>query len=104
MSISFHIVGWEPRRVDPSERATYERTFGTIHTAMLQLAGVEFLASTVFSGACERYPNFKFLLVECGTSWLPYLLDRMDHEGAGQPGLTLKPSEHSHSHGSSTFQ
>ena len=104
MPISFHTVGWEPRRVDPSERATYERTFGTIHTTMLQLAGVEFLASTVFSGACERYPNFKFLLGECGISWLPYVLDRMDHEGEGQPGLTMKPSEYFHRQGYSTFQ
>ena len=104
MSISFHTVGWEPRQVDPSERATYERTFGTIHTTMLQLAGVEFLASTIFSGACERYPDFKFLLGECGISWLPYVLDRMDHEGGGQPGLTMKPSEYFHRQGYSTFQ
>ena len=104
MSISFHTVGWEPRQVDPSERAIYERTVGTIHTTMLQLAGVEFLASTIFSGAWERYPDFKFLLGECGISWLPYVLDRMDHEGEGQPGLTMKPSEYFHRQGYSTFQ
>ena len=48
--------------------------------------------------------DFKFLLGECGISWLPYVLDRMDHEGEGQPGLTMKPSEYFHRQGYSTFQ
>jgi len=104
MSISFHTVGWRPRQVDASEVPTYARMYGTISTTMLQLAGVEFLASIVLSGACERFPSFKFLLGECGVSWLPYILDRMDHEGEGQPGLTLKPSEYFHRQGFSTFQ
>ena len=104
MAISFHTVGLEPRRVDPSETEAYARTYGNIHTTMLQLAGVEFLASTVLSGTCERFPNFKFLLGECGVSWLPYVLDRMDHEGEGQPGLTMKPSEYFRRQGYSTFQ
>src|SRR5712691_3755005 len=42
--------------------------------------GAEFLASIVFSGALERYPGMKFVLGECGASWIPYVLGRMDEE------------------------
>jgi len=38
---------------------------------LFQLAGAEFLASIVFSGALERYPGMKFVLGECGASWIP---------------------------------
>lgn len=104
LSLSFHTAGLPTRRVDESETSTYEREYAAISTTMFQLSGVEAVASTIFSGACERFPTFKFVLGECGVSWLPYVIDRMDHEGEGQPGLTLKPSEYWHRQGYSTFQ
>ena len=61
---------------------------------MFQLQGAEFVTSIIFSGACERYPNFKFVLGECGVSWIPYVIDRMDHEGEGQSGISMLPSEY----------
>ena len=104
MSISFHTIGLTPRRVNQSEAASYERAYAAISLTMFQLTGVESLASTIFSGACQRFPNYKFILGECGVSWLPYVLDRMDHEGEGQPGLTMTPSDYWHRQGYSTFQ
>ncbi|MCH8087082.1 MAG: amidohydrolase family protein [Chloroflexi bacterium] len=35
---------------------------------------------------------------------MPYLLDRMDHECAGFPGLVLNPSDYWHRQGYTTYQ
>lgn len=104
LSISFHTTGLLPRAVDSDDSADYEEVFHNVRTTMFQLQGAEFVTSIIFSGACERYPNFKFVLGECGVSWLPYVIDRMDHEGDGQSGISLKPSEYWHRQGFSTFQ
>ena len=104
LPISFHTTGLLPMPPDASDASQYDAVFHNIRTTLFQLAGAEFLTSAIFSGACERYPNFKFVLGECGVSWLPYIIDRMDHEGEGQEGLKLKPSEYWHRQGYSTFQ
>ena len=106
LPISFHTgLEWRPQKIDdPTEAVVYDATYSSIRVTMFQLSGVEYLASIIFSGACERFPNFKFVLGECGVSWLPYVLDRMDYEGEGQPGLTMKPSDYFHRQGYSTFE
>ena len=74
---------------------------------LFQLSGAELLASIIFSGACTRYPGFKFVLGECGIGWIPYLLHRMDDQHDKEfvaLGLELKPSELWRRQGYSTFQ
>jgi predicted TIM-barrel fold metal-dependent hydrolase len=74
---------------------------------MFQLAGGEYLAAIIFSGALERYPRMKFVLGECGVGWLPYVLSRMDEEFDDQfrhLGLSMKPSEYWRRQGATTFQ
>ena len=34
----------------------------------------------IFSGILERYPNVRIVLGEAGLGWVPYLLERLDHE------------------------
>lgn len=74
---------------------------------LFQLSGSEFLVSMVLSGTCERNPNFKFVLGECGIGWIPYIVERIDIEYADRLfklGLELKPSEYWRRQGYSTFQ
>ena len=104
LSISFHTTGLRPRAVDASEASQYDEVYHNVRTTMFQLQGAEFVTSIIFSGACERYPNFKFVLGECGVSWIPYVIDRMDHEGEGQSGISMLPSEYWNRQGFSTFQ
>ena len=104
LPISFHTTGITPKRVDESEADGYRRIQSNITLTIFQLSGAELLASVIFSGACERFPNFKFVLGECGVSWLPYVLDRMDHESEGQADLKMRPSEYWQRQGYSTFQ
>jgi predicted TIM-barrel fold metal-dependent hydrolase len=107
MPISFHTLGLQFRQPKRSDEEAYRRvTVGILYT-LFQLSGAEFLASIIFSGACDRYPNFRFVLAECGIGWLPYVLRRMDQEydNFSSPlGLSMKPSEFWARQGFSTFQ
>jgi len=40
----------------------------------------ELLVGMVFSGMLEQRPNVKFVLGEGGLGWVPYVIERMDHE------------------------
>jgi predicted TIM-barrel fold metal-dependent hydrolase len=108
MPISFHALGWSPRAPDPAEQQTYDACFKGVRRALAQISGIEFLPSIIFSGACDRFPKFKFVLGECGVSWIPYLLDRMDHDYKDRLhrvlNLSCSPRELWHRQGYSTYQ
>lgn len=107
MPISFHISGVPFRQPDESDREKYQWVTLSLSFTLAQLAGAEFLSSMIWSGACERYPNFKFVLGECGIAWIPYILNRMNEEyesGRFPVKLSLKPSEYWRRQGYSTFQ
>ena len=40
----------------------------------------EVLSAMIFSGILEQRPNVKFVLGEGGLGWIPYVLERLDHE------------------------
>ena len=40
----------------------------------------EILAGMIFSGILERHPAVNVVLGESGLGWIPYVLERMDHE------------------------
>jgi predicted TIM-barrel fold metal-dependent hydrolase len=40
----------------------------------------ETLSGMVFSGILEQRPDVKFVLAEGGLGWVPYIIERMDHE------------------------
>ena len=105
--ISFHTLGLSPREPDQAEAQTYDLTYRAIRITMFQLSGIEYMASVIFSGACDRYPGLKFVLGEAGISWIPYVLDRMDHEYDDryyQLNLSMRPSEFWARQGYSTYQ
>ena len=107
MPISFHTIGLNTRMPDKSDMEDYSWMSSGIYVIQFQLSGAEFLSSIIYSGACDRFPNFKFVLGECGIGWIPYILYRMDDEYERQYfnlGLSLKPSEFWSRQGYSTFQ
>ena len=107
MPISFHAVGLPFRQ--PEEPATEECqliTLGVMYT-LFQLSGPEVLSSILLSGACDRYPDFRFVLGECGVGWIPYILRRIDREYDDRLfnlNLSMKPSEFWYRQGYTTFQ
>ena len=63
--------------------------------------------SLLASGACEKYPDFNFVLGESGVTWLPYIFDRLDteyHDRARSLGFKLKPSDYFRRQGYVTYQ
>ena len=107
MPISFHTVGLNYRQPESGADERHEMiSLGLMYT-LFQLSGPEFMASVLLSGACDKYPNFKFVLGECGIGWLPYVLHRIDVEYEDRLfplGLSTVPSELWNRHGYSTFQ
>lgn len=105
--ISFHTLGLPFAYPEQKEADEYQYvTLGLGHT-LFQIAGSEYLVSIVLSGACQRFPDFKWVLGECGIGWIPYIVERTDVEYADrlfQLGLELKPSEYWRRQGYSTFQ
>jgi predicted TIM-barrel fold metal-dependent hydrolase len=40
----------------------------------------EVLAGLIFSGILEQRPHIKFVMGEAGLGWIPYVIERLDHE------------------------
>jgi predicted TIM-barrel fold metal-dependent hydrolase len=40
----------------------------------------ETLAGMIFSGVLEKRPRVKFVMGEAGLGWIPYVVERLDHE------------------------
>ena len=106
--ISFHTTGVEVRKPSDDQMAKeYNDPYRATWLTLFQLAGAEFLTSIIYSGATERYPEFKFVLGECGASWIPYILARMDEEYEDRYrhlNFSLKPSGYWYRQGYTTFQ
>jgi predicted TIM-barrel fold metal-dependent hydrolase len=78
-----------------------------VRSALFQLDTMEVLVSLIASGACEKYPDFNFVLGESGVTWLPYVFDRLDTEyndRARALGFSLKPSDYFRRQGYVTYQ
>ena len=81
VNISFHARGVPVApALNEEMNNEYKDTIMGIKLCLFQLGGAEALGSIIFSGATERFPDFKFILGEAGVAWLPYTLSRMDHE------------------------
>ena len=110
MPISFHTLGMRLRAPEGPDKEEYRPVQVISGATLFQMAGVEFLTHIIFSGACDRHPDFKFVLGECGIGWIPYVLERLDdvygdrHQWFNLATLSMNPSELWHRQGHSTFQ
>jgi uncharacterized protein len=61
-------------------------------------SNVQVMANLIFSGVLERFPELRFISVESGLGWVPYLLETADHQYEAQhlwdEGMTIRPSEY----------
>jgi predicted TIM-barrel fold metal-dependent hydrolase len=107
--ISFHSTGFKGLRTPdtPQMEREYATVWRLVRSALFQLDGMEVLVSLLASGACERYPELRFVLGESGVTWLPYVFDRLDTEyedRARELGLSMKPSDYFRRQGYTTYQ
>ncbi len=69
-------------------------------SSMLFMLNATAITSLVFGGVCQRFPDLKFVSVESGVGWIPFLLEAMDwnfhNSGVAKehPEFDLLPSEY----------
>ena len=107
--ISFHSTGFKGYRPadNPAMAEEYALEFRMVASALFQAEGMEILVAIITSGACEKYPDFRFVLGESGVTWIPYVLDRFDteYEDRGTAlGFSMKPSDYFRRNGVATYQ
>jgi len=107
--ISFHSTGFKALRApdSPEMEKEYFVQYRLVRSALFQLDTMEVLVSVLASGACEKYPDFNFVLGESGVTWLPYVFDRLDTEyedRARALGFRMKPSDYFRRQGYVTYQ
>lgn len=107
--ISLHSTGFTGARGPDNEQMAQEYTLQArgVGSVLFQVDGAEALVGMIVSGACEKYPDFRFVLGESGVTWLPYILDRFDVEYEDRlQGLnfSMKPSDYWRRNGMTTFQ
>ena len=86
---------------DPSEMG-HKANFGRV-SALSFMANSNSLAEILFGGVCHRFPDLKFVSVESGIGWIPFVLESIDYEweetGAQlEVNLQKKPSDYFRDH------
>jgi uncharacterized protein len=107
--IAFHSTGFKGLRTPdtPEMEKEYLTQWRLVRSALFQLDGMEVLVSLISSGACEKYPDFRFILGESGVTWIPYVLDRLDteyYDRAQSLNFSMKPSDYWRRNGYTTYQ
>ena len=93
----------------PADWGEEEGTGGGLsHMAMSMARGQNPVALLIASGALQRHPKLRFVVVECGAGWLAWLLYVMDEQVERKhmwmrPRLEMKPSEFFRRQGAVTF-
>jgi predicted TIM-barrel fold metal-dependent hydrolase len=104
LPISLHVgTGKDPRTSGGNGGAVINYVWNALATAQ------EPVAQLCSSGVLERHPNLKFVTVEAGIGWVPWLLHAMDegyhkHHMWSFPKLSMTPSEYWRRQGYATFQ
>jgi predicted TIM-barrel fold metal-dependent hydrolase len=102
LPISFHIGSGEmPGSIVKTRIAAYGRaaTYTTIAIDLLLQNGRQ-ISDLIMSGVLARYPTIKFVSVESGIGWIPFVLEAMDYQFHGnnvreeRPEFDLLPSEY----------
>ncbi|MEX2081373.1 MAG: amidohydrolase family protein [Dehalococcoidia bacterium] len=100
LPVNFHI-GVLP--VQTSQRAVWPmqsmQRMLAVSSIALFMDNFKVITNLIFTGVLERYPNLKFVSVESGIGWIPFLLEAMDYQfeeavPSDREGLTMLPSEY----------
>jgi len=93
LPVNFHIGAGGPSRL--WDEYPPGREFATRST-LAQMSNMICLANLMMSGLLDRFPRLKFVSVESGVGWIPFLLESLDYQCAenGVDDLELRPSEY----------
>lgn len=86
MSMNFHIGFSVKTAEDMSkmQRKTKDDKSGYVYDSSLMFLGnAQTVAKIILTGLCERYPQLKWVSVESGAGWIPFILSSMDWQWKG---------------------
>jgi predicted TIM-barrel fold metal-dependent hydrolase len=89
MSINFHVGfssrkdGTHTEKNKAAARAHYNARNQSRRTSVGIMGNADSIAAIVTSGLCDRFPRLKFVSVESGFGYIPYLLDSLDWHWKG---------------------
>ena len=102
LPVNFHIgasetsLSWFGSSPWPSQGDEQRLAIGS---AMMYLTNARVLSNLIISGLLERHPTLKFVSVESGIGWIPFVLEALEHQlGETSPGvldyLSMSPLEY----------
>ena len=72
--------------------------FTAVHAMSFVTCNMTHLTNWLFNGLPERFPDLKVIWIESGLAWVPFMMQRLDHEyilrTSDAPLLTKRPSEY----------
>ncbi len=72
--------------------------FATVHALGFTFYNILHMTNWVSNGLCERFPGLPVIWIEAGLAWIPFLMQRLDHEHMMRPSefpmLKKKPSDY----------
>ncbi len=85
-------LNWRERIFEPLN------SFLAAHALGFPVYNMVHMANLVLNGIPERFPKLKFMFIEAGLAWLPFMMMRLDNEymmrTSEAPLLKKKPSEY----------
>ena len=102
LPVNFHIgasetsLSWFGNSPWPSQADNQKLAIGS---AMMYLTNARVIANLIFSGLLERHPDIRFVSVESGIGWIPFILEALTHQQGELPAgaldyMTLSPLEY----------
>ncbi|MFC9978438.1 amidohydrolase family protein [Gordonia sp. NPDC127522] len=109
MVVNFH-VGASEFGMEAYYKGTWEGgdkwRQGIVGAAMIELHNAKVLANMLTSDLLDRYPKIKWVSVESGIGWIPYVLERLEYQmlDSAMPGKSLpNPTQQFRDHMYSCF-
>jgi predicted TIM-barrel fold metal-dependent hydrolase len=85
MPINIHVgstpvAGHGARLAQPAWPSLPPRAHKPVNSVQIELANSRFVSNLVVSDVLHRWPEVKWVSVESGIGWIPYVLERVDYE------------------------
>jgi predicted TIM-barrel fold metal-dependent hydrolase len=91
LPVSFHIGFSSKTEEDWTAYQTDEMLDVAKESALFILGNITGIAELIMSGMCERFPRLKFVSVESGFGYVPYLLEALDWQFMNMGGRRQHP-------------
>src|SRR5262245_25387358 len=91
LSINFHVGLNMQSALAHQEHWQRPIDDNTVMTSQYMLGNAKAVADMSCRGVCHRFPDLRFVSVESGAGWLPYLMENMDWHWKNYGGLKAMP-------------